>query len=218
MRIALLSDIHGNWDGLQIVLSHLAGQAIDQIICLGDLVDGGDGNDAVVEWMRSPQWSADRHTQAINPIRTVCGNHDLANDCHLKPENQAWLNQLPELIVEGDVAFTHISPRSPQRKISTAIEAWNVFDDTDFWLCCIGHIHFPALFGDRSTAFGEAESYPVDQGCYPLDPDDRYIISVGAIGYPRGGGKYIRYGILDLAAKTVEFVRLPGPLLPYGLC
>jgi len=37
MRIALLSDIHGNLFALEAVLKRLAQEKIDQIICLGDV-------------------------------------------------------------------------------------------------------------------------------------------------------------------------------------
>ncbi len=37
MRVALLSDIHGNLPALSAVLADLADEAIGQIICLGDV-------------------------------------------------------------------------------------------------------------------------------------------------------------------------------------
>ncbi len=58
----------------------------------------------------------------------------------------------------------------------------------------------------------------MDCGSYDLNPRDRYIICFGAIGYPRGGGKFIRYGIFDSDENRVEFIKLKGTLLPYGLC
>ena len=41
MRIAVMSDIHGNCVGLDAVLGDLQAQAVDQIVCLGDAVQGG---------------------------------------------------------------------------------------------------------------------------------------------------------------------------------
>lgn len=41
MRIAVISDIHGNAIALEAVLNDLSGEAIDQIICLGDAIQGG---------------------------------------------------------------------------------------------------------------------------------------------------------------------------------
>lgn len=206
MRTALISDIHGNFEGLQVALEDLVSRQVDRIICLGDLVDGGEENDAVVEYVRA------------NKIVTVRGNHDEIPSCSVQKEHQNWLNGLPEIRVENDVIFTHISPRPNRNKVSDRLEAWNVFDEVSFRLCFIGHNHFPVLFGEQSEDFGEAFSYCVDSEQHYLEPSDRYIICFGAIGYPRGGGQFIRYGIFDEDNNTIEFVKLEGPLLPYGLC
>lgn len=63
-----------------------------------------------------------------------------------------------------------------------------------------------------------AKKWEVDEGRFSLDPADRYIVCFGAIGYPRSHGKYIRYGVHDRSDSTVEFVKIRGPLLPFGLC
>ncbi|MEE8219891.1 MAG: metallophosphoesterase family protein, partial [bacterium] len=45
MRIAILSDIHGNLEALEAVLEHLSGESVDRVVCLGDLVGyGADPN------------------------------------------------------------------------------------------------------------------------------------------------------------------------------
>src|SRR4028119_1301811 len=113
MRTAVISDIHGNWDGLQVALIDIESRNVDRIICLGDLVEGGEHDDAVVEFIKS------------NNITTVQGNHDEINDCQLKADNQNWLHQLPGIIVENDIVFTHISPRLKIKNIDNNIEAWN---------------------------------------------------------------------------------------------
>lgn len=41
MRIALISDIHGNCFALDAALADLRSQQVDQIICLGDTIQGG---------------------------------------------------------------------------------------------------------------------------------------------------------------------------------
>ena len=41
MRIAFISDIHGNFTALQAVLNDIKLQNIDEIICLGDTVSLG---------------------------------------------------------------------------------------------------------------------------------------------------------------------------------
>lgn len=41
MRIAVLSDVHGNLGALEAVLSDVAGQSVDVTVNLGDLLSGG---------------------------------------------------------------------------------------------------------------------------------------------------------------------------------
>ena len=41
MRVAVLSDMHGNCLALDAVLDDLAGEGIDQFVCLGDAIQGG---------------------------------------------------------------------------------------------------------------------------------------------------------------------------------
>ena len=46
MRIAILSDIHGNADALAAVLDDLAGRSVDATLCLGDHLSGAAGSAA----------------------------------------------------------------------------------------------------------------------------------------------------------------------------
>lgn len=206
MKTAIIADIHGNMPGLQLVLRDIAARGIDEIICLGDLIEGGQQNNEVVELIR------------CLPIPTIRGNHDGMHDSRLIDGHNRWLEQLPEVLHRDGLLFTHISPRKKMNAITSSVEAWNVFEEVTFHLCFIGHLHYPALYGKTCEHACDAQTYPVDRGVVMLNPADRYIISFGAIGYPRSGGSYLRYGIYDVDMHAVEFVKLEGPLLPYGIC
>ncbi len=52
MRIAVISDIHGNLIALDAVLADLAVERIDRIVCLGDAIQGGAQPDATVARLR----------------------------------------------------------------------------------------------------------------------------------------------------------------------
>lgn len=52
MRIALISDIHGNAFALDTVLSDVQAQGVDQIVCLGDAIQGGAQPAATVRRLR----------------------------------------------------------------------------------------------------------------------------------------------------------------------
>ncbi len=62
--MALISDIHGHSMGLLAVLEDARAAGCDHILCLGDLVDGGDGDEEVVWYVRD------------HKIQAVRGNHD----------------------------------------------------------------------------------------------------------------------------------------------
>lgn len=201
-RVALISDIHGNYAGLAAVLSDIENQRCDRIVCLGDLVDGGPDDEQVVATLQQ---------RAIPCVR---GNHDENNDLALLAATQEFLLSLPSRIVEGEILYVHISPRPIQRKIDREVEAWNVFDETHYRLVFTGHVHIPLIFGQRCTAYGEAMRHQFEYNKpFALSRDDRYIVSVGSVGYGRDNVGKLRYAIHDRAANTIEFRAVAGPLL-----
>src|SRR5256885_316929 len=52
MHIAVISDMHGNCIGLDAVLADLRAEPIDQLICLGDCIQGGPQPAEVVARLR----------------------------------------------------------------------------------------------------------------------------------------------------------------------
>jgi protein phosphatase len=52
MKIAVMSDIHGNIPALEAVLRDIEGQAVDEILCLGDLVGKGPDSPETVDLCR----------------------------------------------------------------------------------------------------------------------------------------------------------------------
>lgn len=202
-RTAVISDIHGNHAGLLAVLADISEQGCERIVCLGDLVEGGPHNEEVIETLQR---------LAVPCVR---GNHDENNDVALSEAARGFLAALPERLVEDDTLYVHISPRPIARKINHEVEAWNVFDETHYRLVFIGHVHIPYIFGKRSAAYGEAARHAFEYNRpFALSADDRYIVSVGSVGYGRDPVGKIRYAIYDGPAHTVELRLVEGPVLP----
>lgn len=166
MKIAVISDIHGNLTALEAVLRDVAGQRPDATVCLGDLAYKGP----------QPAECTDRIRQLAIPC--VHGNTDLyllhcANIAptrplpeginlpgylkwhvdRLGPENLAYLAGLPfEHRLEADgvrIRFVHANPQdavAPLRPTSPLekIQALTTNLDAD-WLI-MGHIHTPFAF------------------------------------------------------------------------
>ena len=79
MKIAVVSDIHGNLEALDAVLSDMEAYRVDKIVCLGDLIGYGPDPEAVVS--------------KVAKLGMIClqGNHEAA----LQSEKAlAWLNFL----------------------------------------------------------------------------------------------------------------------------
>src|SRR5438128_199681 len=77
MRIAVLSDIHGNRHALETVLEEIRKRDIDQIVCLGDIVDPLPASGQVFERLRNLQ------------IPILRGNHeDYVVTAHESPEHE----------------------------------------------------------------------------------------------------------------------------------
>jgi predicted phosphodiesterase len=66
VRRALISDIHGNLEALEAVLTDIAGHRINEIFCLGDLVGYGPNPCECIDLVMA------------NCRVTLLGNHDQA--------------------------------------------------------------------------------------------------------------------------------------------
>ena len=64
MRLGLLADIHGDGVGFQQALAWFESQAIEQILCAGDVVDRGPDADAIVQVL------------IVRSIPCIKGNHE----------------------------------------------------------------------------------------------------------------------------------------------
>lgn len=116
MKIAVISDIHGNVAALDAVLADAATRQVDQIVNLGDICSGG----------LFPRETANR-LMPLN-LPTIRGNHERQlmdqprermglSDRHaadtLLPGQLAWLAALPATIrLSNDVLLVHGTPDS----------------------------------------------------------------------------------------------------------
>jgi len=89
MKVGVITDIHGDLDGLEAALRLLRGDlAVDTVVCNGDLVDRGAEASAVVARVREAN------------IPTVMGNHDrsaptVERDLRFRPELREVYNTAP---------------------------------------------------------------------------------------------------------------------------
>jgi predicted phosphodiesterase len=133
MRIAVVSDIHGNRTALEAVLADLRQTSPDMIFHGGDLAHGGSGSAEIVDQVRDLEWqgvigntdemlampesleafaSQVPHLQSLfSVIREMAA----ATRESLGQERLAWLGSLPRSQTHRPMTLVHASPESVWR-------------------------------------------------------------------------------------------------------
>jgi diadenosine tetraphosphatase ApaH/serine/threonine PP2A family protein phosphatase len=216
MRYVLISDIHGNLEALQAVLSFSSNLEPFQLYCLGDTVGYGADPGECFEIMQ-------REANLI-----LAGNHDLAvagiiGGKDFNPMAQAaadWtkdalteeqlkdLSNLPLVYIDGDYCFTHATPIDPMSfgYVRTLEDVAEVLSAIGQRFCFVGHTHLPALVR-MDEKKGKLEI--VHENQVRIEDGFRYFVNVGSIGQPRDSNPDACMVILDEEAETLEFLRVP---------
>jgi len=204
MRIAIISDIHGNLEGLETALTIIRNRGVDATVCLGDIVGYGANPNECVENIRAatPHLLLGNHDEAsvfaekseyFNPYARIAveWTHD-----ELTEPNREFLRGLPYTLVLENILFVHSSPFDPPEwhYIITQADAEENFPYFNQELCFVGHSHVPNVF----CTDGRTET---------LEHGKRFIVNVGSVGQPRDGDPRLSFGIVDTTAWTYENVR-----------
>jgi diadenosine tetraphosphatase ApaH/serine/threonine PP2A family protein phosphatase len=216
MRIAVVSDVHSNLEGLEAVLRHAeAGGGIDGVWCLGDLVGYGPQPSEVIARLREARLTA------------VAGNHDLAA-CGRMPADEfnraaadavrwtggvlgeadhAFLRALPLTVIGGGVTLVHGSLRSPEWEYLLSPEqAVAHFELQATPYSMVGHSHLPFWVEERRGGMPEFHRMG-DGGVLELGKA-RVIANPGSAGQPRDGDPRAGYVLYDDAAATMTWHRV----------
>lgn len=167
MKIAIISDIHGNMQALEKVLADIKDEGCKKIFCLGDLAMAGpepvktvdfikrmvnDGKITVIQG-NTDEMIGDFNNEIENKVKNafpVMGNA-LENDVANMPnELKEFLKKLPksfEITLEKTtLLFVHGSPRKNDENITPDLELEDVEEmlkDTTADLIFCGHTHVP---------------------------------------------------------------------------
>jgi predicted phosphodiesterase len=242
MRIAVISDVHGNRHALEAVLAAIAASDCDEIWSLGDLVGYGAEPDACVDLARE-------HAQV-----SLAGNHDLGvtggipleqfsrgaalaatwTRETIRSDTREYLESLESARVLERVALYHASPRDPVWEyVLSPLQAELCLDVQARRVSLIGHSHVALYFarfpGVSATGGTRSDGEALDLG------DGEWLINPGSVGQPRDGDPRAAWLELDLdewvathhrveydiagAAAAIRAARLPDSLaerLQYG--
>jgi diadenosine tetraphosphatase ApaH/serine/threonine PP2A family protein phosphatase len=214
MKVAVISDIHGNRQAFEATLEAIAASDAAEVWCLGDLVGYGADPDVCVELARE-------HAAVC-----LAGNHDLAvtGDIPLgefsrgaslaaqwtkeviAPENLAFLESLSPQGDEDGVGLYHASPRDPVWEyVLSALLAELCLDQQRHRVCLVGHSHVALSFtraeGELATGEPQRDGTELDLSA------GEWLINPGSVGQPRDGDPRASWLLLDLDGLNATFVR-----------
>jgi diadenosine tetraphosphatase ApaH/serine/threonine PP2A family protein phosphatase len=216
VRVAVVSDIHGNLHALEAVLESLAGDAPDEIWCLGDLVGYGPRPN------RSCALVAERADVCLigNHDLAVLGRLDLADFAPeaaasarwtadvLEPDARAYLESLAPAGTREGVGLFHASPRDPVWEYvlapGTALASLAAVKED---IVLVGHSHVALRFGSEERFLALApDGTEIDL------TSERWLLNPGSVGQPRDGDPRAAWLLLDLAARRASFRRVDYPV------
>jgi diadenosine tetraphosphatase ApaH/serine/threonine PP2A family protein phosphatase len=214
MRVLVISDVHSNLAALDAVLADAG--SWDVIWSLGDIVGyGPEPNECIARLSEHKHLAiAGNHDWAVlDKLDIEAFNHDarraiLWTRAQLNPLSLAYLQALPETLLEGDFTLAHGSPRSPiwEYLLSSAVAKVSFLHFSTL-ACLVGHTHVPVRFRDN-PASGQCRVYASQEGEVFTLGQEREIINPGGIGQPRDGDPRAAYLLLDAEKRTFEHRRV----------
>jgi diadenosine tetraphosphatase ApaH/serine/threonine PP2A family protein phosphatase len=213
MRVAVVSDIHGNLHALEAVLADIVREEADEVWCLGDVVGYGPHPNECCALVRERAAFA------------LCGNHDLAVTGGLDlsdfsgdaavaarwtrdliaPEHVEWLQSLAASGTRSGVEAYHGSPRDPVWDyVLSAEAALASLVLTTAPLVLVGHSHVALgvwLDGDSLDGGQAADSTEIGWS------ERRSLLNPGSVGQPRDADPRAAWLVLDLEAEQAVFRR-----------
>jgi predicted phosphodiesterase len=213
VRVAVISDIHGNLHALEAVLAALDADPVEEVWCLGDTVGYGPKPNECCALVRE---RADV---------SLCGNHDLAvrgtidlaefsgdaaaaaawTQDVLAADALAWLNGLEPTGETHGVQLFHGSARDPVWEYVLSDEAAvTTLLLTESQVVLVGHSHAALEIALRGS---ELDGRLAPNGTVLGLGEARWLLNPGSVGQPRDGDPDAAYLVLDLDARTATYRR-----------
>lgn len=219
MRIALLSDVHGNLPAFQAVVEDLRAEEVDAVWCLGDLVGYGAEPDECVALAREEC----ELCLAGNHDLVVTGDLDIDDFSRSAAEAARWtreniaekslrfLRGLTPADTDHEVALYHASPRDPVWEyVLSTTQAEECMELMEARVGAIGHSHV-ALFFHRDGA-ADVVGAQVPGGTELPIGEGRWLLNPGGVGQPRDGDPRAAWLLLDTGEWTAAWRRVEYPI------
>ncbi len=221
MRIAIVSDIHGNRRAFDAVLADLREVAPDLIVHGGDLSSGGAQPAEIIDQIQSlgwpgvcgntdeMLWAPNRLTEFAATLPQLAAVFRRVHDtipwtvAKLGEERVRWLEKLPARFVHEALTLVHASPhdcwRAPASN-ATEEEFRKVYIPLKAKTVVYAHIHIPFIrrFGSAGTPAGDFSS----------NSDAWTIANTGSVSQSYDGDTRASYLVIDgdrLTTRRVEY-------------
>jgi len=202
MRIAVVSDIHGNRTAFEAVLADLRETAPDLILHGGDLVHGGASSPEIVDWIRDLGWpgvfgNTDEMLFRPESLSDFASHSPQLAEMWAAIEEMAafdrealgearldWLRSLPPAQAYPPVALVHGKPgdawRAPAPEAADA-DLVSVYGPLGQPITVYGHIHRPYFRNLSGSVVANAGSVSLSldgdpRACYLLLDGDAPVI------------------------------------------
>ena len=205
MRIAVVSDIHGNFTAFEAVLDDMKRASPDLILHGGDLADGGSSPVEIVDRIRDLGWrgvlgNTDEmlvrpqsleefaaKSSAPSSLWGVMREIASATRSILGESRLAWRRDLPQAITHSPLTLVHASPescwRAPKPEASDA-ELAATYGSLEQPIVVFGHTHCPSV----RRLVGQPE----------------LLLNTGSVGLSYDGDSWASYLLLDAGVPTIR--------------
>ena len=206
MRIAIVSDIHGNRTAFEAVLADLRETSPDLILHGGDLPHGGSSPAEIVDQIRDLGWSgvagntdemlwmpeeltkfATRLPQ-LQSLWTAIEETASATRDALGEQRIAWLRALPRVLIHPPIALVHASPGNlwvAPAPEATDSELQAVYSPLGQPIAVYGHIHLSFIRAMQGIT----------------------VINTGSVSLSYDGDRRAAYLLLDDAKPSIRRVQ-----------
>lgn len=212
VRLAIVSDVHGNLLALEAVMQDIARQGVDQILCGGDVALKGSRPAEVADLLHDKcaaivKGNTDAYLTGELPLRNY------GNPQHWKYRLYRWTTQElgPERIErmrsyvfshrtsghgKGDLLLVHANPQDMEAALDPAAPEGvlrSFIRGCDARVLAFGHLHV----------------------AYKKELDGMTLVDVASAGNPRDGDPRAAYGLFTLGPNgwEIELRRVEYPLM-----
>lgn len=201
MKIAIISDIHGNIDALESVLEDIQREGCSKIFCLGDIAMAGPEPKETISRIRALMQSKDFYIiqgntdkmlsvfsfdtyNSVLKANAVMGSAYMADSKLLNDDEKNFLGSLPEKMeieLYGiKILLVHGSPRKNNENIYPNLkieEVEEMIKDTKADIIFCGHTHMPCGYQTNT---------------------EQTVVNVGSVGRPFSEKPDSCYVVMDI--------------------